>query len=146
MPNADWLLTLELAVGLVLGLIFTALLTMITRRRVISRGNLLTLCALAPDGATSWRTGLLRFGSGEIEWFTVNGWTIRPRHRWSRRTLQLGQASALPDAAGLDLVDPVSVSCRHGDQVFHLAMAQAAYTALRSWVEAAPPGATSTVH
>lgn len=142
----DLLFTVEVAVGIALAVLLTWALTVAGRRRAIGRGSLLTLCAYAPDGSRSWRRGLIRFGAHGVEWFPMTGFSLRPRHHWGRRELELGSAVPLPDGAGLDLHDAVSVSCRHGDAVFHLALGHAAYTALRSWVEAAPPGATSNVH
>ncbi len=143
---ADLLFTAEVAVGVILGLLVTYVLTLAGRRRAIGRGSLLTLCAYAPDGSRSWRRGLLRFGAEGIEWFPMNGFSLRPKQLWARRDLELGPATPLPDGAGLDLTDAVSVACRHETAAFHLALGHAAYTALRSWVEAAPPGTSTTVH
>lgn len=141
----DVLLSVELGLGIVLGLGLFYLLTLIGRRRVISRGSLLTLCGFAPDGGR-WRQGLLRFGAGSIEWFPLHGLSLRPGREWGRRELELGSPTPLPDGAHLDLTDALCVPCRHLGASFHLALAHSAYTALRSWVEAAPPGATSEVH
>ncbi len=142
----DLLFVIEGVLGAIVAIGLTYLLTSIGRRRAIARGALLTMCAYAAEGATSWRRGLLRFGSGSVEWFPMAGLSVRPRYRWARRQLDLGSATPQPDGARLDLIDPVRVECRHADETFRLAMARDAYMALRIWVEAAPPGGSATVH
>lgn len=68
-------------------------------------------------------------------------------HRWKREGLDMGYAESLPPGAtpGLPAGMDLSVPCRYGDTAFTLAMTQEHYTALRSWVEAAPPGWNSNV-
>ncbi|HKJ12477.1 MAG TPA: DUF2550 family protein [Ornithinimicrobium sp.] len=63
--------------------------------------------------------------------------------RWDRFDLEVGIGSWID---GQDIsqrlrgVEMVTVPCRYGEQTFELAVSPARYTALRSWVEAGPPG------
>ena len=60
--------------------------------------------------------------------------------------LELGSPAPVRLGEGLDgLADPVAVTCRYQGSTFQLAVSEAAYTALRAWLEATPPGAASTV-
>jgi len=141
----DLLLSFEVAVGIVLGLALGFLAFVFLRRRTIARGRVLTMCGLRRP-ATTWRMGLMRYGTGQLEWYSLGGLTIRPKYRWEQRVLELGAPAPVSVGQGLDvLTDPVAVTCRHQGDSFQLALSEAAYTALRSWLEAAPPGAASTV-
>lgn len=141
----DLLVVAELLVGVLLGLVLGFLALVFLRRRTIARGRLLTVCGLRRARAP-WRMGLMRYGSGQLEWYPLGGLTVRPKYRWKQRLLELAGPVPVTDAAGLEaLFDPVSVACRYQGERFELALTEPAYTALRSWAEAAPPGATSAV-
>ncbi|HRW19969.1 MAG TPA: DUF2550 family protein [Dermatophilaceae bacterium] len=145
----DLLFTLEVAVALAVALLLTYLLTIATRRRAIARGGLLTAAVLSvpSHSAGRWRTGFVRFGDGHLEWFTLGGVTLRPRASWPRRLLELGSPVPSDGTEGLRVEEPVLVvPCRVGAEEFRLGLGQAAYTALRSWVEAAPPESVSAVN
>lgn len=143
----DLLFSLEVAVGLVVAVAGGYLLAIFLRRRAISRGNLLTLGAYRREGATRWRQGFIRFGESELQWFPLGGVSVHPRHRWPRRGLDLGTpVSSGAGPASSSIPDAVCVPCAHELVRFDLTMAPAAYTALRSWVEAAPPEPASAVN
>ena len=144
MPSA--VASLEILVGVVLGVAGTLLAGVFLRRRAIARGRLLTLCGLrAPEGGR-WRLGLARFGSAHLEWFSLGGLSLRPRHRWDRAGLDLDAPLTLVGSDRIDLLpEAYGVRCSHGDLEFDLALQPPAYTALRSWIEAAPPGSTKYV-
>ncbi len=143
----DLLFSLEVAVGLVVAIAGGYLLAMFMRRRAISRGNLVTLCAFQREGSHAWRQGFIRFGESELEWFPLSGLTMNARHRWSRRDLELGvPVDAASREAPASIPDAVCVTCVHVGERFGLALPLAAYTALRSWVEAAPPESASAVN
>jgi hypothetical protein len=141
----DLLLSFEVAAGIVLGLALGFVGLVFLRRRSIARGRVLTMCGLR-RATSSWRMGLMRYGVGQLEWYSLGGLTIRPKHRWEQRVLELGAPARVGTGQGLDvLTDPVVVTCRHQGDPFELALSEAAYTALRSWLEAAPPGTASTL-
>jgi hypothetical protein len=140
------LLSVEILVGVLVGVACVALTGVFIRRRMIAGGRLLTLCGFrrSPDGR--WRLGLARFGSTRLEWFTLMGLTVRPRHSWDRVGLDLDAPLKLEGPERIDLLpDAVGVRCYSGGAEFDLAVQPPAYTALRSWLEAAPPGSTANV-
>lgn len=143
---ADLLTSLEVAVGVVLGLGLAVLALLFVRRRTIGRGRLLTLCGFRWPQRARWRMGLLGFAAGELEWYPLGGLTVRPKFRWHRAAFDLGAPTPPESHAGLDgLEQPVVVPCHHGDEAFDLALPGAAYTALRAWLEAGPPQAAGSV-
>ena len=142
----DLIFPLGIAVGLIVGVIGAYLLAVTLRRRAIARGRLLAMCAYAREGAHMWRNGFIRFGEGEVEWYPIGGISVRPRHSWPRRALDLGAPVAVDARERLDLIeDAIWVPCHDGERRFRLAMSRSAYTALRSFVEAAPPESASSV-
>ncbi len=143
---ADLLSYLEVAIGVLVGLGLGFLVLLFVRRRTIGRGRLLTLSGIRFPARPRWRMGLVGFGSGEIQWYTLSGLTLRPRFRWARAGLELGAPRRSASEAGLDgLEDAVVVPCRHHGTDFDLALPAAAYTALRSWVESGPPRSAGSV-
>jgi len=121
MPSA--LVSAEVVVGVLVALAVLALLSVFVRRRVIAGGNDLALCGHRRAGSTHWRLGLLRLGTTRLEWFPLLGLTMRSRHEWQRH----------------------GVHCYYGDLEFDLGLQTPHYTALRSWLEAAPPGSHANV-
>jgi hypothetical protein len=142
----DLIFVIEIVVGLIVAVVGGYLLAVTLRRRAISRGKLLAMCAYAREGAHVWRNGFIRFGEGDVEWYPMRSVSVRPRHVWSRRSLDLGSPRPVDPRERLDLIDnAVWVPCHDGERRFQLAMARSAYTALRSFVEAAPPESASSV-
>ena len=97
------------------------------------------LCAVQADGRGQFRLGLLRLAGSTLEWFTVTGPSLRPSRSWERARIQLESPTrSLHPIAGLP--ESVEVRCHYGKESFALALAPAAYTAMRSWLESSPPG------
>lgn len=141
----DLLFSLEIAVGIMLAVSLGTLGLVFLRRRTIARKGLLTMCGVRRQRGT-WRLGLLRYGRGQLEWFALDGVSVRPKYRWTQQRLQLGLPVHAAAGQGLDgLSEAIAVGCRHEGDSFELAMTEGAYMALRSWLEAAPPGAASAV-
>jgi hypothetical protein len=142
----DLLTDLELLVGVLVGLAVGCLLIIFLRRRAIGRGKIVSVCAVRRRPGSTWRQGILRFGEDQIEWYALDGLSLRPRHRWSRRVLQLGSPIPLGSGDGLDAVPgTIAVDCQEGPNSFRLALPGPAYTALRTWLEAVPPGSAGSV-
>jgi hypothetical protein len=96
---------------------------------------------MRPAGTDRWRLGLIRFGDNALEWFTLGGVALRPRHRWLRQRLLLDAPMHLVGSDAIPVLpDAFRVPCTDGDDDFELALQGPDYTALRSWQEAAPPG------
>ena len=123
-------------------LILLALLTLtyiFVRRRLLSSGAPLMLCALQPHGRSKYRLGLLRFSGSTLEWFTLIGPSPRAARTWERPRLELGAPRSSSEViAGLP--EAVTMECRYCSDTFALALAPAGYTAVRSWLESSPPG------
>lgn len=136
----------EVLVAVLVVVVCVALLTVFVRRRAIARSRVLALCGHRPQGTTRWRLGLLRLGTTELEWFPLIGVTVRPRFAWERLDLDLDSPTTLLGADRIELLpDAVGVRCYQGDHQFDLGLQRPHYTALRSWLEAAPPGARANV-
>jgi hypothetical protein len=135
------LVNTEIAIGTLLLIVLFILASTWFRRRYISGGLPLTLCGTRRSAGDRWRVGLIRFGDNALEWYSLGGVSLRPKHRWRRQTLRLEAPVLLigPDSLSL-LPDAYRVEATSGGQPFELALQASAYTALRSWQEAAPPG------
>jgi hypothetical protein len=129
----------EIVAGVLVLLVVLVLTYIFVRRRLLSSGAPLMLCAFRPHGGPSYRLGLLRFAGSTLEWFTLVGPSPRAAHTWDRPRVELGPPRP-PSAPIAGLPDAVTVECRHDEDVFEIALAPAAYTAVRSWLESSPPG------
>ena len=138
----ELLLTSEVLVGGAIFIVAAVLGAVFTRRRLIARGKPLIVCALREPGDRRWRFGLARYGSTGLEWFTLLGFSLRPARRWDRGLLNIGASLPLEPGERPEVLIPVAlrVDCRYRQTRFELALARAPYTALRSWLEASPPG------
>ena len=129
----------EIVAGTLIVCALAALTFIFVRRRVLAAGAPLMLCALQPHGRSQYRLGLLRLAGSTLEWFTLVGPSLRPARSWQRARLDLDTPRpASEPLAGIP--DAVSVRCHDGTDSFALALAPAAYTAMRSWLESSPPG------
>ncbi len=139
MPTA--LFSTEVVVGTLLMAIVVVLATTFVRRRYIARGLPLTLCGIRQAPSRRWRLGHIRFGENALEWYSLGGVSVRPRHRWDRQSLMLNvpQPLAAADAIAM-LPGAIGVSANDGKGDFEFALQSPVYTALRSWQEASPPG------
>ena len=132
-------ISVEIVVVTLIVCALVALTFIFVRRRVLASGAPLMLCALQPQGRSTYRLGLLRLAGSTLEWFTLVGPSLRPSRSWQRARLDLDapQASSEPVAG---LPEAVTVQCHDGADSFALALAPSAYTAMRSWLESSPPG------
>ncbi len=145
MPTA--LLSAEIVVAGVLVLLTVFLAATYARRRVISRGAILFVpCGWRPNRRNRWRLGHLRLGNTRLEWFSLLGVTSRPQRGWDRVTVDLQSPREALRADLIDFMpDALPVACVDNGVPFELALSPDAYTALRSWSEASPPGSAANV-
>lgn len=138
----DLWLTSELLVGGCLLLVVLVLGSVFARRRLIARGKPLTVCALKEPGDSRWRFGLVRYGATGLSWYKLTGISLRPARRWERELLDFGRSQPIEPGERPEILIPgaLRVDCSYRDERFEIALAQAPYTALRSWLEASPPG------
>jgi hypothetical protein len=135
-------LTSELLVGGCLFVVVFGLGAVFVRRRLIARGKPLTVCTLRETGDHRWRFGLVRYGTTGLEWFKLAGISLRPARRWERTQLEFGAGQPFEAGERPEILSPgaMRVDCRYRGARFEIALAQAPYTALKSWLEASPPG------
>ncbi|WP_256792614.1 DUF2550 domain-containing protein [Terrabacter sp. Ter38] len=139
MPSV--LASTEIVIGMLLVVAVVVLATTYLRRRYIAKGLPLTLCGMRRTESDRWRLGLIRFGDNALEWYALGGVSVRPKHRWLRQRLLLDAPEPLSASDSIPLLPDASrVPCSDGGSDFELALQGPAYTALRSWQEAAPPG------
>jgi len=138
----ELLLTSEKLVGGALFLVVAVLGVVFARRRLIARGEPLMVCALREPGDQRWRFGLARYSPTRLEWFTLAGFSLRPARQWDRALLDIGAGQPLEPGERPEVLIPaaIRVDCSYRQARFEIALAQAPYTALRSWLEASPPG------
>ncbi|HEY7719935.1 MAG TPA: DUF2550 domain-containing protein [Pedococcus sp.] len=133
------LVTAEIVAAALVLLALAALAYIFVRRRLLASGSPLMLCALRAHSASGYRLGLMRFAGASLEWFTLVGFSLRPRHTWDRVRLE-PDAPGAPSEVIAGLPEAVEVTCHYGTDTFQLALSPASYTAMRSWLESAPPG------
>lgn len=133
------LVTVELVLAVVVGVLLLSLLFVWLRRRWISGGNPLMICAVS-TGQSRWRLGLARIAGDSFDWFSVVGPSLSPEHSWTRHELDLGAPAPLADPVPGLPPDAVSVRGISANSDYELALSPAAYTALRAWLESSPPG------
>jgi Protein of unknown function (DUF2550) len=136
------LLTSEMLVGGALFIVAFALGAVFTRRRLIAHGKPLTVCALREPGDRRWRFGLMHYGTTGLEWFTLLGLSLRPARQWDRGLLNIRASRPLEPGERPEVLIPraIRVECRYRQARFEIALARGPYAALRSWLEASPPG------
>ena len=138
---SGWFLPGEVLVAALLLVALVVTGATFARRRTIARGEPLVLCAVRDPGAGRWRVGLARYGANGLDWFTLGGLSLRPSRHWQRTRLEIGPPRRMAPGDQLDVLpDAVAVACRYNDSSFDLALSPGPYTALRSWLEASPPG------
>jgi len=133
------IVAIELVLVVALALLVAGIVFVWLRRRYISGGKPLMLCAISV-GDGRWRLGLARIAGDRLDWFSVIGPSLRPAHAWVRHDLDLGAPHRLGEAVPGLPPDAVTVSGRSRSTHYELAMSPPAYTALRAWLESSPPG------
>ncbi|PRY62900.1 uncharacterized protein DUF2550 [Knoellia remsis] len=133
------IVTAEIVLAVALALVALCVVFVWLRRRWISGGQPLMICAVR-TADRRWRLGLARIADDRLDWFSVVGPSLRPGHSWRRRDLDLGAPKRLAEPVPGLPSDAVSVAGRTHDHACELALSPAAYTALRAWLESSPPG------
>ncbi len=143
-----WQLLLDSAGGF-LGLVLLYGLSLVLRRRLLSRhgGTFELSCRVRPGRAgRGWLLGLGRYSNDSLEWFRIFSLSPRPKRVWLRDGMSY---SGRREPAGAERVslypDHVVVQCHTPAGELELAMSASSLTGLQSWLEAAPPGTTTTV-
>ena len=141
MPAWQWLLD---SAGVVLLLIVLFGLSLVVRRRVLSRhgGTFeLSVRVRSSQAGRGWVLGLGRYHEADLEWFRIFSPYPRPRRTWARHELRItGQREPEGAEAFALYGGHVIVVCETPAGVVEMAMSPSALTGFSSWLEAAPPG------
>ena len=105
-------------------------------------------CGFRRDMREPWIVGTLSYETDRLVHSAPGGRFASATHQWDRYGLEVSIGETIDGAdvaPHLRGVDMVSVPCRFGGEKFELAVTTGRYTALRSWVEAVPPGSNVNV-
>ena len=100
-------------------------------------------CAHRKQATDSWTLGTVHYHGPQLVHRSLQGRSLVERHRWDRVRLDLGHAEHVGEhgaPSDLPQVLTLVVRCGYAGTEFELALTEEHYTAMRSWVEAAPPG------
>ena len=134
---AGWLLLVILVIALASATGIAA------RRTLIERGGGTVECGLRRVGDRRWRLGLAAYQPGELRWYPVFGFRLRPGEVFARHTLTVvSRRSADPVEETSIGPGAVVVECDIGQAAarIELALSEDALTGFLAWLEAAPPG------
>jgi len=98
-------------------------------------------CAVRRRGR-AWVSGIGRFGSHDVQWWSVLSVLPGPRATWSRSDIEVvgRRLPGVEEGVALQPGDVV-VRCTFRGACLELGMSPDAATGFTSWLEAAPPGA-----
>ncbi|MGB3828188.1 MAG: DUF2550 family protein [Ornithinimicrobium sp.] len=105
-------------------------------------------CGYRPSSSDSWSIGTLTYEENRLIYSRSGGSFASKVRHWDRDVLDVNiglPVDGAEVASALRGVDMISVPCRYGEETFELAVTLGRYTALRSWVEAIPPGSHANV-
>jgi Protein of unknown function (DUF2550) len=138
----SWLGAVEVFFGLVVALAI-ALGLLAARRRWLARQGGTFECSVRLRDSTpsaGWALGVARYNGERLEWFRFFSYASRPRASFHRPDTPV---EALSLYAGQRVVQ---IRARTVEEIaeWELAMSPDSLTGLLSWLEAAPPGTTTT--
>lgn len=143
-----WQLLLD-AAGAVLVLVILYGVALIVRRRLLSRhGGTFELSyrVRSERAGRGWLLGLGRYSGDALEWFRIFSLSPRPKRVWQRDTLSYVGRREPEGRERMSLYpDHVVVLCSTPAGQLELAMSRSSLTGLQAWLEAGPPGTTTTV-
>ena len=143
----DWLVAVEVIVGIIIGACLLFLIWMFVRRRWLSSSGGVFDCALGMQSRrVHWHLGMARYVGDQLHWYRIFSLDIQPRLVLERQhTTWLGQRRpSLEESMVLftdhQVVQLAGVDRKGRPYEYELAMTPASVTGLMSWLEAAPPG------
>ena len=143
-----WQLLLD-AAGAVLVLVLLYGLALVVRRRLLSRhGGTFELSyrVRSERAGRGWLLGLGRYSGDSLEWFRIFSLSPRPKRVWQRDSLSYVDHREPEGRERISLYpDHVVVVCTTPTGQLQLAMSPSSLTGLQAWLEAGPPGTTTTV-
>ena len=135
--DAGWLLLVILVIALASATGIAA------RRTLIERGGGTVDCGLRRRPDRRWRLGLAAYQPGELRWYPVFGFRLRPGAAFARHALTVvSRRPANPVEETSIGSGTVVVEYDTGPAAarIELALSEDALTGFLAWLEAAPPG------
>lgn len=153
----ELLLPIEILV-LVLLLVLAAVLTLIGRRRWLSRSAATFECSARLDvplpavaAATPstprprWALGVARYNGEFLEWFRYFSFSSKPQLSWLRSDINVVETRAPGSLEAISLYAAHRiVRIGAAGRQYELAMDAGSITGFMAWLEAAPPGTART--
>jgi hypothetical protein len=138
-------LTVDLLLGVVLGVVLSFGTLYVRRRYLARRGGSIEMSLRLKSGSADrgWVLGVGRFDGDELQWFRVFSLSNRPRRTLSRRDLVVENRRRPTGPETRSLLRGAEVlHLRSSDGPVEIAMEPSAITGFLAWLEAQPPGAT----
>jgi len=144
----EWLLVVEIVLGLVVLSAIGFLFGMWARRRSLSSLGAVYDCALRLDTRTGnrWVLGMARYRGDELLWYRVFSLSPLPQLQLSRNSTRWGSRRLPESEESMVLFVDHEVVTLHGRDArgqkrdYQMAMTSASATGLMSWLEASAPG------
>lgn len=135
------------ALGIGVLVVLVGLAVLFVRRGLFARGGGLIEVSVRLSSRVpgrGWAPGFGCFAGDDLRWYRMFSFALRPRRIFSRRQLAV-QTRRRPEGAELLGLPTGSVvlRCTSRGRHIEIAMTEGALTGFLSWLEAAPPGATS---
>ncbi|HVN11411.1 MAG TPA: DUF2550 domain-containing protein [Kineosporiaceae bacterium] len=121
----------------------------LARRLLLARGVGTFDCSLRRTnrrGGGTWMLGVARYEANRLDWFRVLTLSPRPTRSLARERLVILDRRQADEVHSYAILPGwVIVSCAYGTSMLELAMSEAAYNGLATWLESAPPGRTAQI-
>ncbi len=128
-------LLLLAALAIALGVTALAILVYINIRARRLDGKLGAFrCWSRPDTQSGWTSGIGLYGSEELSWYRLVGFSNKPVYTLARRNLEL--SCPLQHSQDGSMLE---IRLRSGEKRYEIAVAAPTYHALVSWIESGPP-------
>lgn len=130
--------------GLLLVLVVLYGVTLVVRRRVISRhgGTFeFSIRVRSSHAGRGWLLGVGRYTGDALEWFRIFSLAPRPKRTYRRSELSfIGRREAVGAESYSLYSGHIIVTCMTATGPLEVAMSPDSLTGFLSWLEAAPPG------
>jgi hypothetical protein len=122
------------------GLVLTAVVAFLLRRRFLLSGLGAVTVWLRPAGSPRWSVGVAWYGGDVLLWYRALSLSVRPQERLCRSGLRV-ETRRSPGRNDVALPpDVVVLVCSTAEGDRELAMDASTVTGFLSWMESAPPG------
>ena len=91
-------------------------------------------CWSRPDTQSGWTSGIGLYGSEELSWYRLVGFSNKPVYTVARRDLELSSPVQHSQDGSM-----LEIRLRSGEKRYEVAVSSHTYNALVSWIESGPP-------